>query len=43
MSVNWLGSKLSLEGSPASNYWLVVTVATEDGLVHAHSRRDILK
>lgn len=43
MTVNWLGSKLSLKGEAASNYWLVVTVATEDGLVHAHSRRDILK
>lgn len=43
MTVNWIGSRLSLEDESVDKYWLVVTVSTEDGLVHAHSRRDILK
>lgn len=41
MTVNWVNSKLNLEGALASKYWMVVTVGTEEGLVHAHSRKDI--
>lgn len=42
MTVNWVDSKLKLDG-PTSKYWLVVTIATNEGLVHAHSRRDIFE
>lgn len=41
MTINWVNSKLNLEGEPASKYWIIVTVGTDEGLVHAHSRRDI--
>lgn len=41
MTTNWIDAKLKLEGGSPEKYWIVVTIATEDGLVHAHSRKDI--
>lgn len=43
MTSHWIDSKLKFEGRPAENYWIVVTIATDTGLVYAHSRRDIFK
>lgn len=43
MTLNWIDSKLKLEGLPVSKYWIVVTIDTNEGLVHAHSRSDLFR